>query len=382
MRKAQVGFIGAGSFISAHHLLTAGNSRLMDIAAIADLDEEKLKHHSSRLKIGYATTDYKRLLEDPKIDLIIIGTKQDLHARLIVESLNAGKWVLCEKLMAQTKEETQAVLAAEQAAKGKLAIGFNRRFAPACSRTKALMQSVKRPWYINYRLMYPNPEKREGFYATQERILYEGCHILDLVCWLLDAAPRKVFMTGDRLQNNCCILDYADGSQVSFMCGSMGSYCLWKEYMEVFGTYTAITISDFVDMRVRGFQGQYDQLFSPYLNKHADEVRKYGFDFYETYKGAEVYHYRQHWQETYGMAIVPVRRPVSRPGDISHYSPLHRDSAGINPDKGWVQSLEHFAECFLAGSTPQNADGTAGALSTTIALALLKSRETGQPGAL
>jgi predicted dehydrogenase len=283
--------------------------------------------------------------------------------------------------MAQTQEETQAVLAAEQSAKGKLAIGFNRRFAPACARTKALMHSVKRPWFINYRLMYPNPEKREGFYATQERILYEGCHILDLVCWLLDAAPRKVYMTGERLHNNCCILDYTDGSQVSFMCGSMGSYCLWKEYMEVFGAYTAITISDFVDMRVRGFEGQYDQLFPPYLNEHADEVLKFGFDFYETYKGAEVYQYRQHWQN-YGMTIEPVRRPVILPVEVSQYSPLHPDGTGINPDKGWVQSLEHFAECLLNGSTPQNADGNAGALSTTIALALLKSLETGQPVAL
>ena len=76
--------------------------------------------------------------------------------------------------------------------------------------------------------MYPNPTKRgeKDFYSTHERILYEGSHILDLVCWLLDAEPQRVFMTGDRLVNNCCILDFAEGSQVSFMCGSMGSYLL------------------------------------------------------------------------------------------------------------------------------------------------------------
>ncbi|MBI3920239.1 MAG: Gfo/Idh/MocA family oxidoreductase [Armatimonadetes bacterium] len=98
--------------------------------------------------------------------------KQDLHARLIVESLNSGKWVFCEKPMAETEEETRAVLAAEESSKGKLAIGFNRRFAPAYARAIQLMQKVPRPWYINYRLMYPSPQKQgeKTFYSTQPRL--------------------------------------------------------------------------------------------------------------------------------------------------------------------------------------------------------------------
>jgi hypothetical protein len=40
--------------------------------------------------------------------------------------------------------------------------------------------------------------------------------------------------------------------------------------------------------------------------------------------------------------------------------------------------VEHFARCFLDGKQPENADGTAGALSTNLALALLKSLETRQ----
>ena len=42
MRKAQIGFIGAGRFISCNHLLTARDSKIMDIAAIADFI---LLHH-------------------------------------------------------------------------------------------------------------------------------------------------------------------------------------------------------------------------------------------------------------------------------------------------------------------------------------------------
>ncbi|HUT75447.1 MAG TPA: Gfo/Idh/MocA family oxidoreductase [Armatimonadota bacterium] len=385
MAKARTGFVGAGNFISAHHLLTARDSEVMEIRAIADLDEERLQTHASRMPVGYTTRDYTRLLADPDIDIVVIGTKQDLHAKMTIESLDAGKWVFCEKPMSETEEESAAVREAEARSPGRLAIGFNRRFAPAYADTKRLMQSVPRPWFVNYRLMYPNPGKHEpnNFYASHERILYEGTHILDLVCWLLEAEPKRVFMTGDKYLNNCCLLEFADGSQVSFMCGSMGSYALWKEYLEVFGTYVAIAVSDFVDMRVRGFAGEYDRLYAPHLGEHAAEIEKFGFDFYEEYKVSAFQPPTRAWyRENFGMVIETARRPTSPAFNAADYGPENPDLYMFIPDKGWYQSLEHFAECYLNGSEPQNADAKAGALSTRIALALLDSLDSGSPVSL
>ena len=381
VRKARIGFIGAGNFISSYHLLTATNSEQMEIRAIADIDEERLEQHAKRVTAGYTTTDYRELLSDEAIDIVIVGTKQNLHAKLIIESLNADKWVFCEKPMAETEEESEAVLAAEAAHPGRLAIGFNRRFAPAYADAKRLMQCVERPWYLNYRLMYPNPDNTpESYYRTRERILYEGCHILDLVCWFLDAVPVRVFMTGDRFLNNCCILEFDDDSRVSFMCGSMGSTCLWKEYMEVFAAYRAVTVSEFTDMRVRGFEGEFDRLYPPYLGEHAAAVMKYGFDFFETYLVESWWRTRQEEREREPrFTLEKVRRPIAPAFDVSAYHSVHPDLWAFCCDKGHVQSLEHFVKCFLDGKEPENADGRAGALSTRMAHALLQSLESGQP---
>ena len=166
-KQANVGFIGAGGFISAHHLVTANESKYLNIAAIADLNEETLKRHAETKPVGYTTTDYKKLLADKDIDIIVIGTKQDLHASLIVEALDAGKWVMCEKPMANNDEESAAVLAAERRNPGKLAIGFNRRFAPAYRQTKELMQQARRPWFVNYRMMNQSSHVFDGFYKNQ-----------------------------------------------------------------------------------------------------------------------------------------------------------------------------------------------------------------------
>jgi predicted dehydrogenase len=187
-------------------------------------------------------------------------------------------------------------------------------------------------------------------------------------------------MTGDRLHNNCCLLEFPGGHQMQFMCGMLGSLCLPKEYMELFAEYRAVTVNDFVDMRVRGFPGAFDRLYGTYMGEHQAEVMKYGFEFYDQYRAKEAV--RTHRDNPYGMALEVVRRPTSQPFDVNDYSPENPDAWAIMPDKGWEEALKHFARCCLEGKEPDNADGRAGALATQLALALLKSLETGQPVAL
>jgi len=347
----------------------------MKVHAVCDLNESRLAEHQSRYSPAYVTTEAEALLADPDIDIVVIGTLQDLHASMIVKSLNAGKWVLCEKPMAETSEETAAVLEAERNAKGRLAIGFNRRFAPAYARTKRLLANEKPPFFINYRMMWPSSRKTlksGGFYQNKPHILYEGTHILDYVCWLLDAVPVGVYMTGDRCKNNLLVLNFADGSRVSVMLGSMGSYALWKEYMEVFAGSTAITVSDFVDMRVRGVANEFDEVYPCHLNELDTELRTNGFDYYEACRG-------QTFRETIlqeGMGYERVLRPGRDFGPAPFVKRTDYSSCLV-PDKGWVQSLEHFADCFLNARCPINADGRAGALSTQLALRAVESLECG-----
>jgi predicted dehydrogenase len=381
--QVKIGFVGAGGFISAHHLATARDCAITEVRAIADINEKVLEYHSSRMSVGYTTTNYRDLLNDKEIDIIVIGTKQDMHAALIVESLDAGKWVLCEKPMANNATEAKAVLAAEKRNPGYLAIGFNRRFAPACRQAKQLMSQAKRPWMVNYRMMNQSSHAQDSYYAKEPRILYEGCHVLDLACWFFESYPEEVYMTGDVLLNNCCILSFADGSQFQFMCGSIGAISFWKENMEIFGQDKSICINDFVDMRVRGFKNEYDRLFGTYRGEHDANIMKYGFDFYDLYRTERSCdyipdEYKVDWRKL-GVVDIPVKRPTNLPFDISEYHRKNTELRGFVPNKGWFESLEHLAECKLTGKKPDNADGKAGAAATLMAMCLLESLKTRRP---
>lgn len=386
MKQANIGFIGAGQFVSGVHLPTTHGCNHMRVYAIADLNEDLLAGHATSYRPHYTTTDYRRLLDDAHVQIVVIGTRQDSHAQLIVEALEAGKWVYCEKPMAETPSEVRAVLDAEARSPGRLAIGLNRRFAPACVDARRLMKTSPRPWMLIYRLMAPHltTGDKDDFYRERPRILYEGCHVLDLLCWFLEADPVRVHMIGDPLRNNSCLLEFPDGSQVTFVCGSMGSLTMTKEYMEVFSQGRAITVSDFVDMRVRGFEDAHDRQYPLDSNAYADEIRRFGFDFYEVCRSQEIANNPESVDviTAAGMVADRVRRPLSGEAvaaakQYDRCRPPYFD----NPDKGRRQALEGFVNSFLNGTIPDNADGVAGARSTQLAMALLESLETGTPTA-
>lgn len=385
-QKARLGFIGAGAFISARHLITADICPFMEIRAIADLNEELLKKHSAEKEVGYTTTDYKQLLADPDIDIIVIGTKQDLHAKMIVESLEAGKWVWCEKPMCETLEEQAEILAAEEKAVGKLAIGYNRRFAPAYQDAKQFLQTKERPWIISYRLQSCGAYKMspDNYYYNRAHMVYEGCHILDLASYFMDEAPEKVFMSGDKRENDSVILEYADGSRFNFLCTStVGSATLEKEYMEIFAYDFAVSVADFIDMRVRGIDGEFDRIYPPLFGHFAEEVKEYGYDFWEMLTTQLVQPDRSENKEK-GLTLEKVIRPQKTiPFDVMKYyekmKHLHWKERNFSGDKGWQQAFEHFAQCFLNKTTPKTANGKEAVLAEKIAFKLLESKEKSMP---
>jgi phthalate 4,5-cis-dihydrodiol dehydrogenase len=124
-----VGIIGAGHFgaVHARALAGLGNARLVaacrnDVSAVGLF----LAEHGGR-----AYTDWRALLDDPSVDVVVIATPHDLHRDIAIACLAAGKHVMLEKPMAVTIEDCDAIAEAAAMAPGALMIGHvPRYFAP------------------------------------------------------------------------------------------------------------------------------------------------------------------------------------------------------------------------------------------------------------
>jgi len=140
----KVGFIGTGDEGSV--LLTQHPPEYMDIVAVADLRKSNLKRalygdnneHRVGLikKLGHkqATSikqyaDHRELLKDPEIEAVVIAVPLNVHASLTIEALEAGKHVLCEKLMAHSIDECKQMIRAAKKANRLLAVGHQRHYS-------------------------------------------------------------------------------------------------------------------------------------------------------------------------------------------------------------------------------------------------------------
>lgn len=384
-KVVNVGFIGAGSFISAHHLPTAHEAEFIHIRAISDLNKELLDSHAEKYSPDYTASDYRQLLDDPEIDLVVIGTRQDTHAQLIIEALDADKWVWCEKPMCDTPDEEAAIIAAEKRSKGKLAIGFNRRFAPAVTKSLEILQKLPRPWIVNYRLQtndYYKNMKHDTFYHNRAHIIYEGCHMLDLACFIFGTVPQRLFMSGTEDENDIVILEYADGSRfVLTITSQAGAPLLEKEMIEIFTRDGALSMREFVELRVRSVAGEKDYIFPAERCKFNEQILRWGYPFWEALRSRLV---EPDAKRSRGLVpVMPAMEDMPFASELARIAEAEKDAPwqerNIFCDKGWKDSFCHFAKACMENTVPRTANGTDGKIASDMGFALLESKKLGMP---
>ncbi|HEY9161575.1 MAG TPA: Gfo/Idh/MocA family oxidoreductase [Desulfomonilia bacterium] len=137
----KAGIIGAGNAGNWHANSVKKIPELAEVAAIADLDDKCLKRVGRKNPGADLCTDYHDILKRPDIDCIHICLPHHLHAKICVEAFEAGKHVLCEKPIANTLEEADAMIAAGRKAGKILMIAENQLFLPAHRKMKELIDA-------------------------------------------------------------------------------------------------------------------------------------------------------------------------------------------------------------------------------------------------
>lgn len=129
MRMLKVAIHGVGRW-GGRLVESVRDSRKIRIVKGVSRDPEK--HGDFVKKTGIPlVSDYAAVLRDPGIDGVVLATPHSLHHRHIVEAARAGKHVYVEKPITLTRETAQQAVDACRQAGVTLALGFNRRYAPA-----------------------------------------------------------------------------------------------------------------------------------------------------------------------------------------------------------------------------------------------------------
>ncbi len=130
MNRVRIAVLGTGIIVTDFHMLTLQNNHRAEVVAAANLHPESLERLSRRFNIPRTYTDFGGLAQDPDVDAVVIGLPNYLHAPVTIQMLEAGKHVLCEKPMALSVAEAEAMVAASQRTGRKLMIAHMWRFDP------------------------------------------------------------------------------------------------------------------------------------------------------------------------------------------------------------------------------------------------------------
>src|SRR5215831_4482917 len=135
MDTVGIGIVGAGKIFEQHAIACNSLGGRARLVALADIDETQLQKAASKYSIPFAAVDYRSLLDRNDIDVIMVCTPPVLHERVVIDALEAGKFVICEKPLAHTLKSADRIIAAANKRPGKLSTVYQFRYLPEVQRT-------------------------------------------------------------------------------------------------------------------------------------------------------------------------------------------------------------------------------------------------------
>lgn len=262
----RLGLAGAGGFAKGMHLPNLVKLRNQyHLQAVMSRKGHNAKAVATQYAANYATTDYQALLTDPEIDAVLIATRHNSHANLVLQALQAGKHVLVEKPLALHTEELQRIIEFYEQQKSAVPIlltGFNRRFSPHIQEVQRLIANRNGPMIINYRMNAGYIPLDHWVHGTEGggRNLGEACHVYDLFTFLSNAAVTRVnaqSITSKTAYYSCrdnfvATMHFADGTVANLIYTALGHKQYPKEQMEIFCDGMVITLNDYKSLAVIG----------------------------------------------------------------------------------------------------------------------------------
>ncbi len=253
--RVRIGIIGAGDR-GMQILREASQCPGAEIVALCDVYNKRLETAGKEFPKAAKSSDYRRMLESPAMDAVLIATPQHLHAEHFVAAMDAGKHVYQEKTMAFTVEHAKRMRAAYSRSGGKQTVQIGHQACSSGHVPDAMQMlasgKVGKVTAIHAHMFRNTPHGKPQWARpvspdmTAETILWPS---------FLGSAPPKPF-DANRYVNWRFFWDYSGGNVYENMCHQVafwykvmdlkipksvnmaGGIYLWKDGREVPDTMT------------------------------------------------------------------------------------------------------------------------------------------------
>ena len=292
-----VGIIGAGRIGQVHAKSILTGVPEARILSIADpFMKPEVAEWAKSVGIENVYEDYHKILEDERIDAVLICASTNLHAQISLEAIAAGKHIFCEKPIDQTLERIEEVKAALAASPKKLVyqVGFNRRYDHNYRALRKTVEDGKIGEVQFVRVSSRDPEPPPAKYGAVSGGIFMDMmiHDLDMVRYLSGQEVVEVYAQGACLIDpeigkagdidTCTIMLKLANGALATVDGSRKAVYGYDQRGEVFGSKGCATTqndsaSNVVLSTVDGVTGEKPLWFflERYMGSYQAEVREF-----------------------------------------------------------------------------------------------------------
>ena len=194
-KKIKVGIIGCGGIANGKHMPALQEVKSCEMVAFCDIILSRAEEAAKKFGTPDAKVyeDYKELLKDESIDVVHVCTPNRSHSFITVDSLEAGKHVMCEKPMAINSVEAKKMIDAANRTGKKLTIGYQNRFRDDSLYLKAEAEdgTFGDIYYAKATALRRRAVPTWGVFLNEYEqgggpLIDIGTHALDLTLWTMD----------------------------------------------------------------------------------------------------------------------------------------------------------------------------------------------------
>ena len=256
---ARVDVIGAGNF--ARTMLLPHLKDRLPLGTVVNNTALSTNHVRTKFGFAHAATHTEQVFADPADAAVLIATRHNLHAPLVLAGLRANRHIFVEKPLCLTRGELKEISDTLASSRGSIQVGFNRRFAGAATELRKLIETTPGPKTASFRVMAGALEPTSWFANHAEsggRVLGEACHFFDFFCFLFGSRPvrvsaQTVWPAAGRIPFPDSItaqIEFADGSCGQLVYSAEGDSSWPKEICTVFGAGFTAELQNFKTLSV------------------------------------------------------------------------------------------------------------------------------------
>ncbi|AFR94641.1 oxidoreductase [Cryptococcus neoformans C23] len=209
--SGRVGIVGTGHRARLYTTAVASRANT-SLVALCDTNDARMDWHNKMLREAgrpeakkYAAEDFQKMLEQEKLDVLVVTTIDYTHDMYIIPALKAGIKVLSEKPMTTNVDKCKAILNAVDESNGSLTVLFNYRYNPIHWKVAEVIskgeigevKSVHFEWLLDtvhgadyFRRWHRYKDRSGGL------MIHKSSHHFDLVNFWIQSVPQSVFGMG------------------------------------------------------------------------------------------------------------------------------------------------------------------------------------------